>query len=136
MLKETLKEKEVKRQGEPLIEPLAKSPAPIEHHRSLVGQGITVEGKIMGKGDVVVQGTVKGEIGLEASQVCIEEGGRVEAIIQAESVVIRGVFKGSLTAKGLVKLDKTAQFEGELKAARLQMEDGATVKGSIELQKG
>ena len=37
-------------------------------------------------------------------------------------------------AKGLVKLDKTAHFEGELKAARLQMEDGATVKGSVKLQ--
>jgi len=82
----------------------------------------------------MVRGTLTGEVHLEANQVSIEEGGKVEANIQSENVVIRGHFKGTLMAKGLVKLDKTAHFEGELKAARLQMEDGATVKGSVKLK--
>jgi len=38
-----------------------------------------------------------------------------------------------LTAKGLVIVKETARLEGELKAARIQMEDGAKLKGSVEL---
>ena len=127
-------EKKVGSQGGALLDVLADTRSPAETHRSLVGQGITFSGKVTGRGDLVVRGTLTGEVHLEAHQVSIEEGGKVEANIQSENVVIRGDFKGTLMAKGLVKLDKTAHFEGELKAARLQMEDGATVKGSVKLQ--
>ena len=67
-------------------------------------------------------------------KIIIEDEGKVEADIQARGVHIRGEFKGHLTAEGFVQLHKTARFEGELKAARLLMEDGARLKGSVELQ--
>ena len=131
-----LRKKESDRPSGPLIEPLAEGPGSIEPERSVVGQGITFDGKVTGKGNLVIQGAVKGVIRLEGNQVTIEEGGKVEADIQAESIVIRGVFKGNLAARGLVRLEKTAHFEGELKAARLQMEDGAKLNGGVELQRG
>ena len=92
-----------------------------------------MDGKISGQGDLVIGGTVTGEIHLAGNQVTIEKDGRVEADIQGESIIVEGSFKGKLTAKGLVIVKETARFEGELKAARLQMEDGAKLKGSVEL---
>ena len=77
---------------------------------------------------------MKGEIHLEGCQITIEDEEKVEADIQARDIHIRGEFKGHLTADGLVQLHKTSRFEGELKAARLLMEDGARLKGSVELQ--
>ena len=100
---------------------------------SFIADGVTVAGKISGQGDLVIWGTVTGEIRLAGHQVTIEKGGRVEANIQGESIIVEGSFKGKLTAKGLAIVKKTAQLEGELKAARLQMEDGAKLKGSVEL---
>jgi len=100
---------------------------------SFIADGVTMDGKISGQGVLVIGGTVTGEIHLAGNQVTIEKGGRVEADIQGESIIVEGSFKGKLTAKGLVIVKETARFEGELKAARLQMEDGAKLKGSVEL---
>ena len=121
---------------EPQIEPVGGTPGAIEPQHSFISQGIALDGKVSGKEDLVIRGTVKGEIHLPGHQVSIEEGGRVEADIQAESIVIQGSFKGKLAATGLVRLDKTARFEGELKANGLQMEEGAKLKGGVELPKG
>ncbi len=121
---------------EPQIEAVGETPGSTEPQRSFISQGIALDGKVSGKEDLVIRGTFKGEIHLPGQQVSIEQGGRVEANVQAESVVIQGVFKGKLNAGGLVQLGKTAQFEGELESARLQMQDGAKLKGSVKLQKG
>ncbi|MFQ5911819.1 MAG: polymer-forming cytoskeletal protein [Nitrospinota bacterium] len=107
---------------------------PSQH--SWVGQGMVIEGKVAGKGDLVVHGTVKGEINLKGCQVSIDDGASVEAEMRAEAVTVRGKFKGNLVATGLVNLQPTSQFEGVLKAARLQMEDGAKLKGTIDLNGG
>ncbi len=112
----------------------AESLGPIEAQRAIVARGITFEGKIRGKGDLLIQGDLKGEICLEGHEVSIEEEATVEADIQAKVVAIRGQFKGKVAATGLVEIQKTGRFEGELKARRLRMEDGAKLKGTLELQ--
>lgn len=104
------------------------------HPHSLIGKGMAVDGVVRGKGNLVIGGSVKGEISLAGHQVSIEEGGIVEADIQAESALIQGVLKGNLTATGPVQLDKTAKFEGDLRASRLIMEDGVRMKGGVDLQ--
>ena len=76
-------EKKVGSQGGALLDVLADTRSPAETHRSLVGQGITFSGKVTGRGDLVVRGTLTGEVHLEAHQVSIEEGGKVEANIQS-----------------------------------------------------
>jgi cytoskeletal protein CcmA (bactofilin family) len=81
----------------------------------------------------VIGGTTKGDIHLSGYQVSIEKDGNVEAEIQAESALIKGTFRGNLSVNGLVKIEETAYFEGDLKAARLHLEDGAKLKGVIDL---
>ena len=103
------------------------------HPHSLIGKGMAVDGVVRGKGNLVIGGSVKGEIALAGHTVSIEEGGVVEANIQVESALIQGVLKGNLTATGAVQLGKTAKFEGDLKASRLKMEEGVRLKGGIDL---
>ncbi|MFQ5691934.1 MAG: polymer-forming cytoskeletal protein [Nitrospinota bacterium] len=122
--------------AEPQAQPRVKAAGPVETQRSVLRRGIALEGEVTGSGDLVVLGKVKGNIRLDGHQVTIEEGGRVEGDIQAETIVIRGEFVGNAEAAGLVNLQKTANFEGELKAARLQMENGAKLKGGVDLQMG
>jgi cytoskeletal protein CcmA (bactofilin family) len=126
--------KETPNREKPQIAPQDFPPRSDLHPHSLIGKGMAVDGVVRGKGNLVIGGTVKGEISLEGHRVSIEEGGIVEADIQAESALIQGVLKGNLTATGPVQLDKTANFEGDLKASRLRMEDGVRLKGGIDLQ--
>ena len=113
--------------------PQPESSRPTNTGHSLIGPGISVEGTVTGKGDLVIGGTTKGDIHLNGYQVSIEKDGNVEAEIQAESALIKGTFRGNLTVNGLVKIEETAYFEGDLKAARLHLEDGAKLKGVIDL---
>ena len=124
---------EANRQDEARSESRTETHSAPGSRSSFIADGVTMDGKISGQGDLVIGGTVTGEIHLAGNQVTIEKDGRVEADIQGESIIVEGSFKGKLTAKGLVIVKETARFEGELKAARLQMEDGAKLKGSVEL---
>ena len=121
-----------KQDGAPL-ESLAQPKSTPGSQNSFIAEGIAVDGKISGNGNLVIGGTVTGEIHLAKNRVSIEKSGRIEANIRSESIIIEGSFKGKLTAQGLVNLKESARFEGELKAARLQMEEGAKLKGSVEL---
>jgi cytoskeletal protein CcmA (bactofilin family) len=131
--RETSVKTEPNNENEPAVRIETPTTSAAVSHRSFIGQEITLDAKVTGEGDLVIGGTVRGEIGLAGHQVTIEETGEVEADIQADSVVVHGSFKGKLVARGLVRLKNTARFEGDLKAARLQMEDGAKLKGNIEL---
>ncbi|MDP6086782.1 MAG: polymer-forming cytoskeletal protein [Nitrospinota bacterium] len=124
---------EANRQDEARSESRTETDGAPGSRSSFIADGVTMDGKISGRGDLVIGGTVTGEIRQAANQVTIEKGGRVEADIQGESIIVEGSFKGKLTAKGLVIVKETARLEGELKAARIQMEDGAKLKGSVEL---
>ena len=61
--------------------------------------------------------------------------GKVEADVEADSVVIGGRMIGNVTAKNKVQVLKNADFSGQIKAKRIAVEDGAFVKASIELEK-
>ncbi len=117
------------------IDSKAGLPDRVPEHHSLITAGHIIEGNITGAEGLVIGGSVKGEILLEGQRLVIERTGRVEANVQAESAVIEGFFKGTLTAGDLVKIEKTARFEGDLIAPRFQFEEGAKIKGSFDVQR-
>ncbi len=100
-----------------------------------IGEAITIEGSISGKGDLIIQGNLKGTIDLSGQQFTVGTKGSVQADIKAEKVTISGKMKGNVTAKGKVEITKTADFEGEIRAKRISVEDGAYMKAVIELEK-
>ena len=70
---------------------------------SLIPGGMTVEGELEGKGDLVVLGRVLGPISIEGLLI-IEEGGAVRGVVNASSVVVRGVLVGDALAQESVRL--------------------------------
>ena len=62
-----------------------------------IGSKTTVRGQVSGKQDLVVEGRIEGHIGLE-SQLTVEEGGSVEADVEAEVATLRGEVRGPVTA--------------------------------------
>ncbi len=100
-----------------------------------IGETISIEGAISGKGNLVIQGNMKGTIDLSDHQLTVGSQGAVEAEIQAEKVVISGGMKGNVTASGKVELTKEADFVGEIRAKTISVEDGAYMKAMIELEK-
>jgi cytoskeletal protein CcmA (bactofilin family) len=121
------KDKHVEADRPPAREPVTRA------DRSIIGEQISIEGNIRGKGDLVVEGSVKGSIQVEAHHLTIGAKGEVESEIHAANVTISGKLKGNVNAKGKVKITKEADFNGEIKAKSISVEDGAHLKAAIEL---
>ena len=102
--------------------------------KTIIGEHISIEGSIQGKQDLVIEGSVKGKIELEEQHVTVGPKGQVEAEIHAKDVTISGQLTGNITAQGKVEITKDADFDGEIKAKGISVEDGAYLKAVIELE--
>ena len=88
------------------------------------------EGILKGK-DAHILGRFKGEI-LVTGKLVIGEGARVDAKVIADTVEIAGAFKGELTTRALVLLDK-ARVDGSVEAKNLSVRDGAQLNGAVNV---
>lgn len=100
---------------------------------NIIGRGITIRGSLSGAGDVVVEGSVEGQIALK-DHLTIEGTGRVEADIRAEELTINGEASGNIDASTKVAINASAKVAGDIKAPRVVIEDGAVFNGSIEME--
>ena len=103
--------------------------------QTIIGEDISITGEIHGKGDLLIKGSVKGKIELENGHVTVGSKGQVEAEIHAGNVNITGRMIGNIKALDKMEIRKEADFNGEIKAKRILVEDGAYLKGVIELER-
>ena len=89
---------------------------------STISSGLSIVGKIVGHGPVMIFGRVKGE--LQASTVVIAEGAEVEGDIVAEELTISGRVEGTIHANR-VKLNSTAVIDGDIFHRSLVMDENA-----------
>jgi cytoskeletal protein CcmA (bactofilin family) len=98
-----------------------------------IGADTVLEGNISGGGEILVDGTIKGDVRIE--NVTVGSGGGVEGGIYAETVEVRGRVSGSITAKQ-VSLYDACHVDGDITHERLAMEAGAFFQGrSLRLQR-
>jgi cytoskeletal protein CcmA (bactofilin family) len=98
-----------------------------------LGKGVKVEGKIYSAQDLQVEGEVAGTIELPNHKLTVGPHGRIKADIKVREMLVLGRVEGGVQAQEKVEVRSTAQFVGDIKAARIILEDGAYVKGSIDI---
>lgn len=118
----------------PALSPSLDTPGRKSHKvASVIGDDVTIDGNILGQGELHLDGTVRGEITVE--RLSIGETGQVEGTVTAESVDIRGKLTGTVSAKQ-VKLYGTAHVDGDITHEQLSMEPGAYFQGrSLKFQR-
>jgi len=99
---------------------------------TLVGPEVRIEGRIEGKGHVLVSGTVIGDAEVEGA-VTLAEGGRWEGHIQADDVIVAGELKGEISARECLEITARAKIEGRISAGRIAMAEGSVVDGEIRI---
>jgi cytoskeletal protein CcmA (bactofilin family) len=103
--------------------------------KTIIGEQISIEGSIRGRENLLIEGSMKGKIELEEHQVIVGSKGKVDGEIHAKDVTISGRMTGNIQALGKVEITKAAEFNGEVKARRISVEDGAYIKAVIELDR-
>ncbi len=100
---------------------------------TVLGKSITVRGEIIGSEDLTIDGVVEGSITLTESRLTIGANSNVTANLQVHDAIIIGHCEGTTTATGRVELRKGGTLLGDLTAARLSIEDGASMRGVVSL---
>lgn len=100
-----------------------------------IGKAVKVNGQIYSKEDLYVDGDVEGTIELLEHKLTIGPNGKVHSAIRAREVVVLGSIQGNVEASDRLEIRKDAKLVGDIKTARIIIEDGAFFKGSIDIVK-
>jgi len=96
--------------------------------RTLVGRHTRIVGRILGDGPVVVRGAVQGTIAIRGG-LCVRNGGRIDADVEAHSVDLEGEARGRMSVSSRVSLSATGDFEGDMDTPVLDVCPGSIVRG-------
>jgi len=111
------------------------SPRATQPEQSRIGKGLRLKGEISGAEDLYIDGEVQGSISLRDHVLTIGPSGKVHAGINAGQVVINGAVHGNINAKR-VELKSSANVVGDVSTERIVIEDGAYLKGGVDVHKG
>jgi cytoskeletal protein CcmA (bactofilin family) len=100
-----------------------------------VGKAVKVIGQIFSREDLYVDGDVEGTIEALEHKLTIGPNGTVQAAVKAREVVVLGTIKGNVDATEKIEIRKDAKLTGDIRTARIIIEDGAYFKGSIDIVK-
>ena len=106
---------------------------------SIIDKGVTVDGSVVGKGNLVVKGMVKGT--LTGENIVISKEGHIAADTKAETMTIGGSFKGRVETSGQLVVLATGRCAGEIICGDLVVEAGGrmdvrvTCKGPVQGKK-
>ena len=114
----------------PSVSPAAPaSPAKV----AMIGQGISVAGDVVANSNLKVEGQIEGRNVQSSHDVEIGESGTVVANISAKVVKIAGQVAGDVAGSEKVYIARSGRVQGNIVAPRVQLEDGALFRGSIDM---
>jgi cytoskeletal protein CcmA (bactofilin family) len=99
---------------------------------SIIGPGMKVTGDCETDGTVRIEGTVHGSV-RAGKAVVVGKDGLVEGDISTQDAVISGRVQGTLVAESRLELQGTSHIEGEVRAKRMQLEEGAVLNGTVSM---
>jgi cytoskeletal protein CcmA (bactofilin family) len=99
---------------------------------SLIGAGTTMKGDITSNGDLRIDGTLVGNIHCSA-KVVIGAGGVVQGDINGQQADIMGKVTGTIKVKDLLQLKGGSHLNGNIQAAKLQIEPSANFNGECHM---
>jgi cytoskeletal protein CcmA (bactofilin family) len=100
-----------------------------------IGKSVVIKGELSGSEDLYVDGNVEGKIELRNHSLTVGPNGNVKADVSAKAVVIQGKLDGTVIASERVELRKSAVVTGDVTTQRIAIEEGAFLKGKVDIQK-
>jgi len=96
------------------------------------GPNIVIDGTVSGSEPVIVEGTIKGQINV-SGDLRIGTKARVEATVHAKNVTIEGKLTGDVSADERVELVSSATVDGNIKAPKIIVAEGARFRGAVDM---
>src|SRR5271168_368311 len=118
--------------------PMSTAPA-TSHHApemrgpAVIGKSVMIKGQIFSREDLTIDGEVDGAVELQEHRLTVGPHGKLQAGVKAREIVVLGTIHGNVEASDKIDIRKDAKLVGDIKTARIVIEDGAYFKGSIDI---
>ena len=100
---------------------------------AVIGRGMVIKGEIKSRESLHIDGEVEGNLYMHDCRLSVSRDGRVAANVKAGEIELMGVAQGDLEATSRITIRKGARLVGDLRAPGILIEEGAYVKGKIEI---
>jgi cytoskeletal protein CcmA (bactofilin family) len=100
---------------------------------AVIGKSVIVKGQIYSREDLTIDGEVEGTVELQEHRLTVGPNGKVSASIKARELVVLGTVHGNVETTDKIDIRKEAKLVGDIKTARIVIEDGAYFKGNIDI---
>ena len=123
--------------------PPSLSPTLTEHQKymaehsgkDVLSSDVEIKGSIKFQKELLIDGKVEGEINSDGV-LTIGENADIRGEIKTKSITVYGKVHGNITVGERCELKSRCTLQGDLKAARLVIEEGATFIGKSEVTSG
>jgi cytoskeletal protein CcmA (bactofilin family) len=113
------------------LTPVKTMTSPIE--QATIGRTVVIKGEISGNESLYIDGRVEGSVTFKDHRVTVGRNGVVQANISAREVVIMGKVTGNVECSDRVDIRSEGSLTGDVVSARISVEDGAMLRGSVQL---
>lgn len=117
---------------EEINETLANESISQDDVETVVGPSVNVEGDLSSKGNIIVKGTVTGNVNT-SKQLTVEKGAKIVANIKAGQAVVAGEIQGNIKIKESLELNSSSKIIGDISVKTLSVEPGAILYGKIAM---
>jgi cytoskeletal protein CcmA (bactofilin family) len=99
---------------------------------SIIGAGTVIVGEIAAKGDIRIDGTIKGKMNVQG-KIVLGASGSIEGEVKAGSADISGTVHGIMQITDSLSMKASSRIEGDLKVGKLSIEPGAVFTGNCHM---
>ena len=105
---------------------------PASNSKNVLAADVEIKGSIKFSGELTFEGKLEGEITSEGL-LNLGDTAVINGNINAQSVVVRGKVNGNITAKEKIDIKAKTEMFGDIRAAKLSIEEGVTFVGKTEV---
>jgi cytoskeletal protein CcmA (bactofilin family) len=99
---------------------------------TIVGTSVKLKGNLNATGDIIVDGSVSGELKTKGS-VVVGPNANILANIKAQNVQVSGMVQGNIDASDKIQITETGRVMGDISASVLSIAPGAVFSGNSKM---
>jgi cytoskeletal protein CcmA (bactofilin family) len=104
----------------------------IKEAETIIGPQIKVKGNFHGQGNIIVEGSVEGDI-KTTNYLLLGNKSVIVANIEAKDAKISGQVNGNVKIGGYLEISSSAKITGDIEATELSIEKGAILNGNCKM---
>lgn len=100
--------------------------------KNVLNSDVEIKGNLKFSGELTFDGKLEGEVQSDGT-LLLGDSAVVNGNISAQTVVVRGKVNGNVVAKDKIELKAKTELFGDIRAAKLAIEEGVTFVGKTEV---